>query len=227
MANIRNIAKAIEETRGMLAEESAQNFVESVASYVERERKKYLNLEQKKEFRRNKTVSKRVQIQDRLAKLIPTLEYDVLYNSSTLASKIGYGYKRVLPSELLTKELDLAVIELNGVSSYPRIMRIGEQKQDLPILFEPVDIPEKSSDFYLKCWRRLASAVSVKGYATHLDTDQGVFEYNLNLARGIFRDFIRENELPTAVPESYARGIRTPMIVYHPTFLRMARDHKK
>lgn len=170
---------------------------------------------------------KRTSVKNRFRKLIPTLEYDVLYNQSSLARMIGKKHMRVHHIlELLEKELDIALIDLRGVLSFPRVMRIGEQEQDLSILSQPIDVPEKGKDFYRKYWENIAVAIKTRGYATHLDVTSTPSIWPSEFGKNIFKDFVRENELPVAVLDSYRQGIRFPIIVYHPSILRQVRDKK-
>jgi DNA-binding CsgD family transcriptional regulator len=170
----------------------------------------------------------------RLNKLIPTLEYDVLYDPSSIERKLGiskqdlsYGINQ------LTAEFDLARIQAIIPSGKRYIMRIGEQSENLPIPVEPSEhpcrnpleclhlLPSEYLTEYMRIWERIVSRIKTLGY-TSSKFDLG--NHYPELLQKVYKDFVRDSMLPIAVYQDYRMGHREPSVIYHP---KMIRQHRK
>lgn len=172
----------------------------------------------------------------RLRKLIPSLEYDVLYEPLFLARDLRVSLKFIKRSvNELSEEFDLAQIKPTLKSNRFLIIRIGEQSQDLPVPSEPFEVPEKDlklkyysqRDYeiaYKQFWKEMESEIFNKGYISSSIVNE--FFYQGRIRKRAFRDFMRDSMLPVAIYQDYRIGFRKPMIVYHPTILRQVRDRK-
>ena len=184
--------------------------------------------------------------EQRIAKLIPTLEYDVLYRPSFIVKNVNSSYQEVVNHlRNISSEMDLALISLSKTEVNHKegelVMRIGEQDEDLPILQQPVAIPTQGKDIhwrkkteylqaYSSGWGNLANALNNRGIAflsdarsdNYLESSDHFF-----VSQEVFRDFIAEGELPFAIHQDYRIGLRSPILIYHPKILRQVRDSKK
>lgn len=173
------------------------------------------------------SISKRNSQINKMKNFISSLEYDVLYSHSFFLEKIGNNVKNIWDNlRLRLTELDMSLIRCEYES---RIMRIGEQEEDLPIISTPICTPEYNKEHYVQCWENLAKSVKTKGYATYRDSAKFTplhDECDKTFYHYLIKDFIAENELPVALPQEYRQGIRKPLVVYHPKILRQI-QHKK
>ena len=187
------------------------------------------------------------QIEQRIAKLIPTLEYDVLYRPSFIAKNVNSPSYQLVVNHLneISYEMDLALIGLSKTEVNHKegelVMRIGEQDENLPILQQPVAIPTQGKDIlwckkgeYLRAyssgWSNLAKALNNRGIAFLMDARSDNYIESSDhffVSQEVFRDFIAEGELPFVVHQDYRIGLRSPILIYHPKILRQVRDSKK
>ena len=177
-------------------------------------------------------ISKKGKTKGRLRKLIPNLEYDVLYDLLFLARELRVSPKNIRWSiNELAEELDLAQIK-PYLKSNPKylLIRIGEQSSDANISSEPFEIPEKDTLHYSQegyeiayrqFWKEIESSVQNKGYAS---SGFRIGFPNSIVYRRAFKEFARDSMLPTAIHQDYRNGFREPKIVYHPKILREARN---
>ena len=168
----------------------------------------------------------------RLRKLIPTLEYDVLYDPSDLSRKINVSsryVKRVINE--LCEEFDLAQIKPYLKSDRCFVMRIGEQSQDLPIPSEPFEVSKTDDPFhdtimryeaeYRTFWKEISTTLLSSGFVSSSLANKHI--YGVNIRQRAFKDFMSDSMLPVAIHQDYRLGTREPLVIYHPKILREVR----
>ena len=188
----------------------------------------------KMKHQESSSMSERHIARSRLSKLIPTLEYDVLYDPSSIAQKLKISRQNLSHGiNHLAEEFDLSLIRTNSPSGKRYILRIGEQYEDLPIPSQPLEnpcesqpqflndlSPEEYNTRYLAFWEKIASRIKSLGYSSSR-FDYG--NHNPELRYKVFKDFMRDSMLPVAVNQDYRIGFREPLVVYHPKILREVR----
>lgn len=170
----------------------------------------------------------RQQIDDRLRKLIPTLEYDVLYHQVDIIRKIrnrksNFGMPNLMETlKTLVQELDLAMvtdIHHRCWSGTTRIMRIGEQAIDIPIPQEPDFIPgmperkdwglltfNKRNEYeglFRHYWINLAAMIERKGYGTRTGMSSPKFDtpwITDKVARAMHEEVFKEFIIESGLP---------------------------
>jgi len=173
-------------------------------------------------------ISEKRKTRIRLRKLIPSLEYDVLYDPLHLARKLRVSDRLMKRSiNKLCEEFDLALIEPYSKSKKSFIMRIGEQSQDLPVPSDPSEVPESDTRHYSqegyeieyrRFWKEMESGILSRGYISSSLTNESFYQGYVR--KRVFRDFMRDSMLPIAVYQDYRIGQREPLVIYHPGILR-------